>query len=70
MLVLAGECFLSQTGNLYRVIEANDDVISMIRANGFTILAFKSSSVPTLFQPCACFETEDSPTGYLPIKVS
>ncbi|WP_348229316.1 hypothetical protein [Trichocoleus desertorum] len=51
MTVLAGECLLSEAGHFYRVIEAADDVISLKRVNGFTVLAFKSGSIQTLFRP-------------------
>ena len=51
MLLLAGEYLLSSTGHMYRVIEATNDVISMTRVDGFTVIAFKSSSVATLFRP-------------------
>ncbi|MBD1865603.1 MULTISPECIES: hypothetical protein [Trichocoleus] len=60
MTVLAGECLLSEAGHFYRVIEAADDVISLKRVNGFTVLAFKSGSIQTLFRPCACSEAGDS----------
>ncbi|MEP0872025.1 hypothetical protein NDA01_19595 [Trichocoleus desertorum AS-A10] len=68
MTVLAGECLLSEAGHFYRVIEAADDVISLTRVNGFTVLAFKSRSIQTLFRSCTCSEAEDSVKGWLPIE--
>jgi hypothetical protein len=68
MTVLAGECLLSEAGHFYRVIEAVNDVISVTRVNSFTVLAFKSDSIQTLFRPCACSEASDSAQGWLPIE--
>ena len=63
MAVLAGEYLRSEMGHLYKVVEVTDDVVSLTRVNGFTVLAFKSCSIQTLFHPCACPEIKDSLRG-------
>ena len=63
MAVLAGEYLRSEMGHLYKVIEVTDDVVSLTRVNGFTVLAFRSCSIQTLFHPCASSKTRDSLKG-------
>jgi hypothetical protein len=50
-MALTGKHLISSSGDVYRVIETTDDVVSMKRVNGFTIIALKSGAVATLFRP-------------------
>ncbi|MEB3337351.1 MAG: hypothetical protein VKJ46_07820 [Leptolyngbyaceae bacterium] len=51
MKVKTGEVLISATGHQYRVVEAVEDSISLVRVNGYTLFSCKPVFVESAFQP-------------------
>lgn len=51
MKIQVGEFLISNTGDYYRVVECQSDVVSLMRVNGYTLFSCSQSFVETTFRP-------------------
>ncbi len=50
MKIQTGVCLISKNGKYYRVIECKDNIISMVKVNGYTIFSCNINLVENFFQ--------------------
>ncbi len=56
MRIQKGEFLLSSNGKYYRVVECRENVISLMRVNGYTIFACHRALLESSFQPVEMVE--------------
>lgn len=50
MKIETGVCLISNNGKYYRVIECKDNIISMVKVNGYTVFSCNISFAEKFFQ--------------------
>ncbi len=53
MKIQVGEFLISNAGEYYRVIECQQDMVSLMRVNGYTLFSCSLPFVETTFRPVA-----------------